>query len=48
MDNQGAILDFNKAIELNPKYAEVYVKRGLSKILLKDKQSGCQDFKESS
>jgi tetratricopeptide (TPR) repeat protein len=31
-NNEGAIDDFNKAIELDPEYAETYYYRGLSRI----------------
>jgi tetratricopeptide (TPR) repeat protein len=35
-DLKGAILEFNKAIEFNPKFAEAYYKRGNTKLLLDD------------
>ena len=34
-DYQGAIADYDKAIELNPKYADAYYKRGNAKHQLK-------------
>ena len=44
---QGAIDDFAKAIEINPKYAEAYYFRGSVKIILKQKESGCIDFEKA-
>jgi len=43
-DYQGAIKDFNKAIEINPKDADAYYNRGLAKIGLGQKYSGCLDL----
>jgi tetratricopeptide (TPR) repeat protein len=43
-DYRGAILDYNTAIELNPKSAEVYFQRGLAKLGLKDINGACLDF----
>ena len=34
--DSGAILNFNKAIELNPKNADAYYNRGFAKICLKE------------
>ena len=42
-DYRGAIADFTKAIELNPKYAEAYSKRGYAKCYVYDKQSALED-----
>ncbi len=43
-DYQGAIKDYDKAIEINPKDAEAYYNRGLAKIGLGQKYSGCLDL----
>ena len=46
-DYRVALQDFNKAIELNPKLAEAYGARGLSKIKLGQKDSGCLDLSKA-
>ena len=46
-DYKGAILDFNKAIELAPNNANVYYNRGLAKISLGQKDSGCLDLSKA-
>ena len=46
-DFRGAIADFNKAIELNPNYAEAYSSRGLSKLSLHQKDEGCMDLSKA-
>ena len=46
-DYKGAIADFNKAIEINSKYAYAYYLRGLAKITLKDKNGACIDLSKS-
>ena len=46
-DYTGAIKDFTRAIELNPKYAEAYGGRGLAKYSLKDKQGALEDLSKS-
>ena len=46
-DYNGAISDYNKEIEINPKYAYVYYARGLAKINLGQKDSGCLDFSKA-
>ncbi len=43
-DYEGAIKKFDKAIEINHKYAEAYYNRGLAKIKLGQKYSGCLDL----
>ena len=43
-----ALKDFNKAIEINPKYADAYHDRGyLYYEKLGDKDKGCSDFKKA-
>ncbi len=44
---KGAIEDYNKAIELNPKLASAYLGRGLAKILLGQKDDGCLDLSKA-
>jgi len=39
--------DYNKAIELNPNYAAAYLNRGLIKIGLEQKNSGCLDLSKA-
>jgi tetratricopeptide (TPR) repeat protein len=46
-DYRGAIADYTKAIELNPKYAEAYHNRGLSKINFGQKDNGCLDLSKA-
>jgi len=41
---EGAIEDYNKAIEINPSYAKAYYNRGVAKIGLGQKYSGCLDL----
>ncbi|WP_396170577.1 tetratricopeptide repeat protein [Flavobacterium sp.] len=43
-DYQGAIVDFTKAIEINLNYSEGYLNRGLTKLKLNQKDSGCLDL----
>ena len=44
---EAAIETFNKAIELNPKYAEAYTRRGMAKYQSKKYglTGACEDFK---
>ena len=44
VDYKGAIEDYTKAIELNPKYADAYDTRGITKIAFGDKDGGCIDL----
>jgi tetratricopeptide (TPR) repeat protein len=44
LDYNGAILDYNKAIELNPKLAGAYNDRGLMKWYLKDYRGAIMDY----
>jgi tetratricopeptide (TPR) repeat protein len=43
-DNYGAILYYNKAIELNPNYGDAYCNRGYCKYKLGDYQSAIADY----
>ena len=43
-DYEGAISDYNKAIEINPRDADVYYKRGNAKSELKDYQGAIADY----
>ena len=43
----GALYDYNKAIELDPNDAEAYGGRGLAKIFLGQKDSGCLDLSKA-
>ncbi len=42
---QGAIADFNKVIEFDPKNWEAYLERGNAKIQLNDKNGACLDWR---
>ena len=46
-DYQGAIADWNKAIEIDPQYADAYLNRGLAKAHLEDYQGAITDFTKS-
>ena len=46
-DYRGEIQDYTKAIELNPKDAEAYYNRGLTKITSGQKDSGCLDLSKA-
>jgi len=43
-DYSGAILDYNKAIEINPYYTEAYYKRGNAKRDIGDNRGAIQDY----
>ena len=46
-DNDGAIADYNKALEIDPKYSDAYNSRGLAKYELNDHPGACVDFKKA-
>lgn len=46
-DYQGAINDFNQAININPQYAEAYYSRGNARLELKDYQGAINDFNQA-
>jgi len=46
-DYKGAIQDLNKAIELNPKFADAYINRGIAKITSGQKDDGCLDLSKA-
>lgn len=46
-DYAGAILDYNKAISLNPKDSMSYNNRGYANFKLKQKESACLDFSKA-
>lgn len=43
-DYRGAIVDYNRAIEINPRYVEAYFQRALSKSDLKDTKGAIEDY----
>jgi lipoprotein NlpI len=47
-DYEGAIKDFNKAIELDPSRASAYSSRGLAKYYLLNKEGACADWIKAS
>jgi tetratricopeptide (TPR) repeat protein len=43
-DYSGSIIDFTKAIEINPEYAEAYYNRGISKDDIQDYLGAIADY----
>jgi len=46
-DYKGAIQDYSKAIELDPKLVKAYVNRGLAKANIKDYREAIQDYSKA-
>ena len=46
-DYQGAIADYDKAIDVNPKYSRSYNNRGNAKYDLNNKRGACSDYKKA-
>lgn len=46
-DYRGAIADFNRAIEINPNFADAYYRRGLAQFDLGNKQDAIEDYTKS-
>ena len=44
---KSAIEDLNRAIELEPEFAEAYFNRGLTKIFLDDVEGGAMDLSKA-
>ena len=47
-DYQGAIADYNKALEINPQNASNYVNRGIARELVNDRQGACDDWRKAA
>jgi Tfp pilus assembly protein PilF len=47
INDTGAIVDFTKAIELDPKYIDAYYFRGLYYIKIGEKNKGCLDLSKA-
>src|SRR5665647_3442468 len=43
-DNKGAIVDFNKAIEIDKKYVDAYINRGIAKNGIEDYKGAEDDY----
>ena len=46
-DYYGAISDFTKAIEINPKYYQAYGNRGIAKSNIGDLEGACSDWRKT-
>ena len=46
-DNQGALDDYSKGIEINPQYAVAFYNRGNAKYALGDKEGACSDWRKA-
>jgi tetratricopeptide (TPR) repeat protein len=46
-DYPGALLDYNKTIEMKPSFFEAYYQRGVVKSLLKDEDGAMSDFNKA-
>ena len=47
-DYYGAISDYTKAIEIDPKYTDAYFNRGIEKELIEDFKGACADWRKAS
>ncbi|KRH97609.1 hypothetical protein ASL19_15280 [Cylindrospermopsis sp. CR12] len=46
-DKQGAIVDYNQAIKIDPNYANAYIAKGVARSDLGDKQGGIDDYNQA-
>ncbi len=46
-DNSGAIVDFDSAVKLNPKYAMAFNNRGIAKLNLEDYEGAIADYEKA-
>ena len=46
-DYRAALVDYNKAIELDPRFSEAYYNRGLTNIFLGNNRQGIQDLSKA-
>ena len=46
-DYRGALADYNKAIELDPRFADAYYNRGLTNIFLGNNREGISDLSKA-
>jgi len=46
-DYRAALVDYNKAIELDPRFADAYFNRGLTNIFLGNNRQGIQDLSKA-
>jgi tetratricopeptide (TPR) repeat protein len=46
-DYRAALVDYNKAIELDPRFADAYYNRGLTNIFLGNNRQGIQDLSKA-
>ena len=47
-DKQGAIEDYDRAISINPNYADAYNNRGVVRSDIGDKQGAIEDFQKAA
>ena len=46
-DYQGAIVDYTKAIEINPQYVDAYANRGIYREAVNDLKGACVDWRKA-
>jgi len=46
-DYQGAMKEFDKAVEINPKYVDAYYSRGMAKAKLGDDRGAIEDYNKA-